>query len=649
MTRLIFEISTHYKIIVILIQNFMWSRRQLSKNAWQAGVLKNLQSLPSTEPPDCCIIVGTERIPVHKTALQLNSSLLTSGDVTYNKQSELIEIEVVPEFSEHFLLVSKIVDSFYTGYPDIVGENLIIVYKFAKCYSIQWMMDYVRPMFVDYIKKDERVQRFVEILKFAQSIWCTDLSDSCCELLDSELLGKISEPDVISQFDFFTIKSITSSEKLRIPEKDVFDLVVVWLKLNSTRCQNFGAILENIQYHLIESYYLSDTVFDIVLEEPNLPDSSRKTVLKKVRDSMKQVPERNTRFMITEKPSGSGTSSSVVRTFSPDNDACLHKIDMWMRGKRQDGNKAIKISEEELKSVITDKFRFMVDTDREVVINYLCTKSQIIINVFHLLLPVYDVYPNFKLLWLHLEHCTETNYQVLYDVPWQLVSFPTISAILTSSVMLELLLEYDCKRKYKMSQEGRSYHSIYSERFEGCGQVEIIMLWALANPLQKDKIKQLLDTVCFQKIPQQYKEIILLPSVMTIFPDKTNLTCSHNHSDQDKGLQLMDMRVAGMPAKIYFLQYFNDRLSCDTLYYELSFLPENKSSCISLQSHGNLKGCYEYDYSLDKIHSFILFDASKPHLPKYPLFVRKSGLFAIEGIVKRSTNIQYMFYKRADE
>ena len=291
---------------------------------WQVGVLKNLQSLPSTEPPDCCIIVGTERIPVHKTALQLNSSLLTSGDVTYNKQSELIEIEVVPEFSEHFRLVSKIVNSFYTGDFDIVGENLKIVYKFAKCYSIQWMMDYVRPSFVDYIKKFERFQRFVEILKFAQSIWCTDLSDSCCELLDSELLGKISEPHMISQFDFFTIKSIAASDKLRISEKCVFHLVASWLKWKPSRYHNFGAILESIQYHLIESDYLSDTVFDIVLEEPNLPDSLRKNILKKVRDSMKHVPERNTRLMITEKPSGSGTSSSVIKTFSPDNEVMMN-------------------------------------------------------------------------------------------------------------------------------------------------------------------------------------------------------------------------------------------------------------------------------------------------------------------------------------
>ena len=615
---------------------------------WQEGILKNLQSLPSNEPPDCCIIVGTERIPVHKTALQLNSSLLTSGDVTYNKQSELIEVEVVPEFSEHFLLVSKIVDSFYTGDFDIVGEDMNIVYKFAKCYSIQWMMDYIRPMFLNYIKKCERVQRFVEILKFAQSIWCTDLSETCCELLDSELIGKISEPDMISQFDFFTIKSIAVSKRLRIPEKCVFYLVANWLKSKPSRYHNFGAILESIQYHLIESDYLSDTVFDIVLEEPNLPDSLRKNILKKVRDSMKQVPERNTRFIITEKPSGSGTSSSVVRTFSPKNDECLHKIDMWMQRKMRDGsNLVISISKEELISVITDKFRFMVDTDREVVINYLCTKSNITINVFHLLLPVYDVYPSFKLLWLHLEHCTQTNYQVLYDVPWQLVSFSTISAIVTSSVMLELLLEFDCKRKYKMSQQGS--HSIYSERFEGCAQVELIMLWALANPLQKDKIKQLLDTVCFQKIPRKYNRNILLPSVMTIFPDITNLTCSHNHSDRNTGIGVMDMKVATMPVKIYFIQEFAERLPGEKVFFELRFSPGNKSSCISFQSYITMKVFNNYSCRLSKSHSFILFDASKPHLPKYPLFVRNSCLPAIEGIVKCSTNIRYMFYKRTDE
>ena len=571
---------------------------------WQEGILKNLQSLPSTEPPDCCIIVGTERIPVHKTALQLNSSLLTSWDVAYNNQSELFEIEVVPEFSKHFLLVSKIVNSFYTGDFDIVGENLIIVYKFAKCYSIQWMMDYVRLMLVDYIKEDEGCDRFVEILKSAQSICCYDLSDSCCELLDSELLDKISESDMISQFDFFTIKSVASSDKLKIPERDVFDFVVVWLKLNSSRCENFGAILESIQYQLIENDYLSDIVFDFVLDQPSLPNSSRKVILKKIKDSIR-LPNLvgNTRWALTDsKLSDLNSSGSEVGLFSPNNDECLRKVALWMRGERKDGQIVISISNKELTSVLTDKFEFMVDNDQEVFVSYLCS------------------YP--------------------YDIPWQLVSFPTISAIVTNSAILEH------KRKCKKSKPGRDYHSIYSERFEGCAQVELIMLWALANPLQKAKIKQLLDTVCFRKIPRKYKENILIPSVMTIFPDITDLTCSHAHSEQNTGQQLIDMRVATAPAKIFLLQEFNDRLPGDKFCYRLSFSPENKSSCISLQSHE--KGYQSYNWFLSESHAFILFDAFKPHFPKYPLFVRDCGLSAIEGIIKCSKELRFMFYKRTD-
>ena len=191
---------------------------------WKQSLLKILGSLPSSTTPDCCINVGTERILTHKTALQLNSALLTAGDAGYNKQSNLIEIDLLQEFSEYSSVISDVVNSFYTGNLEVKEVHLKIVFKFAKCYCVQWIMDYLRPMFVEYVKKDEGCERFIEILKFAESIWCTDLADACCELLDLELMKKICELEVLSQIHLFAMRSITSSEKLKTPEKEQVSL-----------------------------------------------------------------------------------------------------------------------------------------------------------------------------------------------------------------------------------------------------------------------------------------------------------------------------------------------------------------------------------------------------------------------------------------
>ena len=272
----------------------------ISRLSWQEELLERLANLPSTATPDCCIIVGTERILTHKTVIQLNSDLLTAGDVGYNKQSDLIEIDLLPEFSEYSSVISDVVNSFYTGNLEVEEKNHKLVYKFAKCYSVHWIMDDLGRCFIDNVKKDEGCERFIEVLKFAESIWCTDLAGACCELLDSELLNKISESEVLSKIDVFMIQSITSSDKLKAPEKDVFQLVLDWIKSGGTS-QDISNILENIQYHLIESDYLFDVVFDFVLNQPNIRDTTRKDILIKIKDSRNQIREQNSRFMLTEK------------------------------------------------------------------------------------------------------------------------------------------------------------------------------------------------------------------------------------------------------------------------------------------------------------------------------------------------------------
>ena len=628
---------------------------------WQQSVLKTLKSLPSTTTPDCCIIVGTEGILTHKTALQLNSALLTAGDVGYNKQSDLIEIDLLPEFSENFDLVSDIVNSFYTGNLEVEEENFKIAYKFAKCYSAQWIMDYLRPMFVDYVKEDEGCERFIEVLKFAESIWCTDLAEACCEVLDSELMKKISDPEMISLVDTFTVRSLTSSDKLKIPEKDVFNLVVNWINASpSSSSQDLSDILENIQYHLIESDFLLDVVFDFVLNQQNIRDATRKSILMRVKGSMKQSNKQNSRSTLVV---GRPTPRKDENKVSPDIEDCFRKIELWVKGERNENGHPIKISQEEVKWVISEKFKLMARNDQNVFVMYLSSNKEIALSFIDQLLLLHNIFPSPLLIRLVLDLCIHSDgqdYQRLNKIPWNLVSYQTISLIVTRSTVLEELLEFDCRNEYKRHRDFdfRSY-STYSERFAGCGQIELIMLWSLANRTQVNHIKQLITAVCFRKIPKAYFARILLPCIRIVFPDTNELKCAHAHKENEAAPSIMPMRIERMPNKTYQMQMeeYSHCFAGDSndTFYEFKFTPGNDPLSLSLQSHDKNKGrlngsriYHELELVRSRNHSFILYDESTPHLPFYPLFIRNSDFLTIKNIVQCSTNFRCMFYKRLD-
>ena len=613
---------------------------------WLHRTVTALQSLPSTTTPDCCINVGTERILTHKTALQLNSALLTAGDAGYNKQSDLIEIDLLPEFSEFPKLVSDIVNSFYTGNLEVEEKNLKIVYKFAKCYSVQWIIDFLMPCFVDYVRKDEGCERFVEVLKFAHSIWCTDLSNACCELLDSELLKKISRPEILSQLDLFTIILITSSDSLKTPERNVFNLVIDWI--NTSPCssrQDLFFILNNIQFELMENEFLLDVVFDLILNLKNIQDDKRRKLLAKAKNSMKVNKARNFRC-----------SSQGAIMFSPLNDECVRKIDNWVKGKTTEGT-LIQPTQKEIQSVIDDKFKLMTRSDQTMFATFLCSHEEFALPNFKQLLLLYETFPSPLFTRLLLELCNGRYYHKLHSIPWKLVSYKTITAMVTCPTILEELLEFDCRREFfknpdfPSSYREHDMYSIYSDRFEGCGQIELIMLWSLANNQQKNEIMELLKQVCFRKIPHEYLGKILFPCLKTIFPDMSEISCAHEHQENEPLPTLMRMRSERMPNKTYQLQGYAHRFYGDRISYELKFHLNDDLDCLSLRSPNTQNGVGKIELNIgvpdrfyNTYHSFIFFDRFQPQLPGYPLFLRSSHLSLINTFVRSSENFQCMFY-----
>ena len=405
---------------------------------------------------------------------------------------------------------------------------------------------------------------------------------------------------------------------------------------------------------MIESDFLFDEVFDFILNEQNIQDATRKSILMRVKGSMKRSKEQNSRSSIL---GGSPTLRKCANTISSANDDSLRKINLWVKGERIEGGRGnlIKISQEEVKSVISDKFKFMARDDQNFFAMYLSSNKQIALNHMDQLLLLHNIYPSPLFIRLVLDLCIDLDgqYQRLYKIPWNLVSFETISSMVTQSTILEELLEFDCKNEYKRRRDFNSkLYSKYSERFEGCGQIELIMLWALANRTNVNHIRQLLTEVCFRKTPSEYLKRVVLPCLKIIFPDMNELNCAHTHKENEVFPSLMSVRVERMPNKTYQLRSYGHTLAGDKscLFYELRFAPSEKNRCLTLKSHDIERGQIGEDFldNVSKSHSFILYDESTPHLPFYPLFIRSSDLPTIKSIVQSSANFRCMFYQRFD-
>ena len=215
------------------------------------------------DPPshDACIVVGTTQVPVDKTVLRLNSSLLTNGIVDLNTSSGITQIEVEPEFDDQPQLVGDIVNSFYSGTISIDEEDLKVMYKFGKCYKIGWLMKILRPMLTDFITKsvDGSYERFKEIFTLAHFIYDTDLLESCMAVLDEENWLKllIDDKDMLSKISYSGMELITKSEMIGFSENGLFTLLASWAECREQKLSGLKDLFGNINYEKLDIYRYS--------------------------------------------------------------------------------------------------------------------------------------------------------------------------------------------------------------------------------------------------------------------------------------------------------------------------------------------------------------------------------------------------------
>ncbi|KAL5253922.1 hypothetical protein ACHWQZ_G013624 [Mnemiopsis leidyi] len=617
-------------------------KQQTPAQHWSSQLLTSLRSLRLNLPPDCHVIVNTHHIPVHRTVLYMNSSL--GETASFNQESGVYEVRVE---GDQVRLVTDILGSFYTGELEIEHQNLESVYRFAKSYSVGWLQKIVWEKFAGYITAEPGCARFVEIFKFAHTVWCTQLVDLCISTLDNtRVMSLLAKPDLILQLDFFSMRSITTSSELRVEEKWVFKLVNRWFKEVKQRDQldncHLGYLLTSVQYHLIDKPYLHEVVFDLVLDSTSLEDGVRRMLLKKIRDAMKYTDENQTaRNQLSGDTSNkdddlSSTVSKAVpknqRPIRPDN--LIRKIVGIMAGNIPGGDRSVSANEIDL--LLSEKYQNLEPNIQDLVVDYLATRDRISGSNCTRCLQLYGSTRNRKLILLVVNYLTRDpgDYNEIYGIGWGEVSFETIRDMIQDTGIAEIFHQHD-------SPEEDYWYPNY-RRFPNCTQVELIMSWSVAHPNQTSNIASLLNTLCYRSIPSKYRKLVLLPFVRLLLSDKTELKCGrHKHK---KTLSSHNYIGAKGPRELYDDDEEREEsvelVRIGDCRYNLDF----SEGMLKLTSR--LSGEDNRDQDAAQ-HKFILFDALAPtETTQYPLFTCNLSLARVRETVGKSSDVFVMFVKR---
>ena len=623
---------------------------------WAGHVLDSLSSLKTTVPPDVYLIVGANGISTHKAALQLNCPGFTA-EVT-NRVQGVDEIEILPEFWDHYEVLSQIVDGFYSGIVGVKEENMKLVYKFAKVYSVKWLEDSVRSVIVKYMAGDQKCQRFVEIFKFSHSIMCESLQKECLEILCDEFVEELIKAQCLEELDFFCLMTMTAHENLGFQEKLLFELVICWLNLDADKRICHGDLLLNVQYSLIDKSDLNEYVFDAILDLQKLDENVRRTLLQIFRETIKNPGETNqlcrkvtSELKIIPETDVIIPKAAPIEVLNSDNDRVLNLIcNMDMKNV---SHKDL-FEGDEIENLIMYKFERTDVKTQCLIMRYLeCRLISSMLTGLQIT-ACFELYSRFNSLSLLINICLSffvvgdhySHHKEIRNIQWQKIPYETINTIVSNRVIASTFSNYD--------NNGERNGCIM--RFEGCTQIEIIMMWALAHPKEKSHIQSLLNTICYARIPSNYMDLILLPYVKKLLPsiDSTgSLKCSKDHR-HDESRKVEDLLCVVAPnslhvsedSKICILQRNHSRQDPESLRridIFVSYDARLHCSPLSLNIDFNSR-------PLRGILKFLIFDAHEC-MEEYPLFMKAHDPTFLKTVLMdwKYFDLCLMFTKLKDE
>ena len=484
-----------------------------AEKSWRGNLSSSLlQYFDYTEEyADICIVLGKENmIFCHRLILSLNSSIMSDCEPWKDSvkkecgsaHEKVYSIKLLPEFDEHPHIMRSIIRSLYCGEISVGYENIKVVYKFAKCYQVKWLTSYAQSMFGEILE----AENFVDLFAFAEKFGKQNnkLILVCLSRLDSKFLKKLYslETGNIFAFNYYSLKSITSSDKTLLSAIEIFRLIADWAEdeLENRRC-HIEILLFDIKYHRISKSDLVDFVYPWVMHTKGIEDSLRTSLMKLI---TKRIVESNQKEDFFQKGNlGLGITTMKV-------DKLLEDIMRDMETKATSGEYSLlhtdTLSAEEVFCVVKMRYPTADPLVKQCIIEYINDHKIIDNATVTDFMKLYEDNKEEDLRYVILKFLNgKSSDQAMKSVQWDVFPFEVVQEFIKGAVLGKM--EYV--------------------------RIECIMQWSEGVHFDEEKLDELLSNlVCYYRIPEDYISFVLKPFLKNIVPNRTfDLVCGVHEAD----------------------------------------------------------------------------------------------------------------------
>ena len=254
---------------------------------------------------NCDVVIrnGEQEILAHKFILDINSTMMLTGDVDYVPNERCFSVRLYSEFNEYPDVISDIIRSFYSGHISIDEDNVKLIHKFAVAYSVRWLVkvaiDEIQAMIVD--------GNFMEYLKYATIVSCDELFSVCLKKLTDENVDKLIPLQEYGTLEYQCLKRICLYSNLS-PCKQL-ELIRTWYDRDPTnRLSNVKNLFSELDFHPRDYFQIySDSLDKFISEQESLVEPT-KLNLKNVCDQFHDNPSSASEVFNCESNTNSESS-----------------------------------------------------------------------------------------------------------------------------------------------------------------------------------------------------------------------------------------------------------------------------------------------------------------------------------------------------
>ena len=486
-----------------------------SDKNWSTSLFQGLESLSNDRTSaDVTLWTGDRRILAHKLVLDVNSSIMTTDDVSFSRTDGKYHVFLSQEFEENFELLGSLITSLYTGIIEIKNDDVNFVYKFAKVYKVDWLKIKAFSLFESMLSE----KTLLNIFQFSHSICCEELKGLCLEYLTESRVNSLMKSGQLLEIDYFCMQTICYS-KANYSGMKKFELICRWFDANvKDRMCHLESLVSLLELNTLSKSDIT-SIFDWILQNEHMDEDQKMNLMKQV----------NTK---SKAPIGKYPESSMkklqINTLSNRSDRNLSKI---KKAVLKGAN--LTISFQEFYSVVDNFYQ-----DGDTLTKHILTEY--FVNNYKMLMTVETITDLIKL--------NTTGFYIQ-----SLMKLGEVSSVFSTFIPHIKYKDLQCKNLQIFVGNMRQQ----TEFLFRLRMVELVMNWALEHPENPARVLGLINNVCLCHFPSGYMNFLLKPYILMITSGENAMYHCPVHGwetvfQENKAIVTKDITAGGVEPKYFY-------------------------------------------------------------------------------------------------